>query len=346
VSKKWINHGVVAAVALAGVTAALLALVGTGKAASPNICATASTATTNASCVAELVVPHVITANGDAVSITSFTNQSGAGGATATHVVLTVTFPAAVTVKSISALVDSSPITATCTPAPLPASATSASCPVGTIAGGHKAQLIVRFSTATGGTLEGSAAYGEAGNDSLPPRPNGTVNDTQKARDSLGIAAAGAAQGTCFDASQFLNGGVATVSGLITTQMTTASVGQTNTANVPCTPASAGVDTVTGHRPTNFIPVSFAEFLTVPSGSFGTVTIDLNFNVPKGFVLKELTAGTDPTVATNWFTVDPCVSGLPASGDSCVFDKKNLPKGGLEYILHVLGSSFDPKYSG
>jgi hypothetical protein len=246
-----------------------------------------------------------------------------------------------VTVKSISTLLGGQAIAAACT-----TTATSVACPFGSVAGGSKAQLIVRFAATTGGSLVGTASYGEGGTDSGSPRPNGTVNDTQVAHDGLTVVGDGTAQGTCYDATQFLNGGLATVSGSITTQSTRAAVGQTNTANVPCTPASAGIDAATGHRPSNFIPVSFAEFLTLPTGSFGTVTIDLNFNVPRGFVLKELVAGTDPTVATNWIQVPPCVSGLPPSGDSCVFDKKNLPKGGLEYILHVLGSSFDPKYSG
>lgn len=341
--KTWTHHGVAAAVAVAVAAAGLLAIVSSGKAASPNICTKASTSTSDATCVVEQVVPHVIEPGKDAISITSFKNQSGIGGATATHAVVSVTFPSSVTVKSISTLVDGTAITATCTTTP-----TSVACPFGSLAGGSKAQLIVRFTATAGGSLVGTATYGEGGTDSGSPRPNGTVNDTQVAHDPLPLVVVGdgTAQGTCYDATQFLNGGLATVAGSITTQSTTAVVGQTNTANVPCTPASAGVDAATGHRPSNFIPVSFAEFLTLPTGSFGTVTIDLNFSVPKGFVLKELTAGADPTVGTNWSQVLPCVSGLPPSGDSCVFDKKNLPKGGLEYILHVLGSTFDPKYSG
>jgi hypothetical protein len=92
--------------------------------------------------------------------------------------------------------------------------------------------------------------------------------------------------------------------------------------------------------------VSFAEFMQITGNAFGTVTVDFLTSVPNGLVLKELVAGTDPTVASNWQPVPNCVSDLPPSGDSCISSKKNLPKGGLEFILHVLGSSVDPRYIG
>jgi hypothetical protein len=40
------------------------------------------------------------------------------------------------------------------------------------------------------------------------------------------------------------------------------------------------------------------------------------------------------------------VSGLPPSGDSCIFDTANLPKGGVRWILHAFGTLFDSKYAG
>jgi len=344
--KKWITPGI-AVVAAAAVTAAVLAFASGGKAASPSVCTTASSDTTmtKASCVSELVAPHVLTVNADAVSITSFINQSGVGGATAARVVLSVKFPSQVTVKAIKVLVNGTVVSNSCTPTTLPALAQTVSCSVGSIIGGDRAKMIVRFSTATGGVLEGAVSYGEGGNDSSPPRPNGTVNDTQKAWDTLAIAGASAA-GDCFDATQFLNGGHATVSGSTTAQATTASVGQATTSlSLPCTPASAGVDTDPAHRPLNFVPVSFAEFPTTEGNVPGTVTIDFLSGVPKGFVLKELQLGKDPTDPNSWSPVPTCASNLSGS-DSCIVNTKNLPKGGLEYNLNVFGSNFDPSYSG
>jgi hypothetical protein len=337
---QWIKPGLAAAVAAAAVIASLLAFASGGQAASPNICTTPSTATSNASCVTELVTPHVLTAGGDAVSITSFTNQSG-GGATATHVALHVAFPSSVTVEAITILLNGAVSSTPCTVPSSPVSAVS--CPVGSIIGGSKAKMIIRFSTAGGGTLEGSASYGESGNDSLPPRPNGTVNDSQVARDSLAIAGAGQA-GNCYDLA---TGGIANVSGSTTTQSTAASVGKAaSSLNLPCTPASAGVDTDPNHRPSSFSQnVSFAEFMTITGNAAGTVTLDFLSSVPKGFVLKELKLGFDPTLTTSWFAVPTCASN-PSGGDSCIVSTKNLPKGGMQYILRVTGSSFDPRYGG
>jgi hypothetical protein len=347
----WKRPGVLAVVAAAAFIGSLLAFTAGGQAASPNICNTASTATTNASCVAQTVAPHVLTANEDAVSITQFTNESGVGGATATHVVLSATFPAPVTVTGILLFVNGAQVSTTnlCTPATLPSgpSAQSVSCSAGSILGAGNAKMIVRFKTAQAMTVTGAAVYGESGNDSLPPRPNGTVNDSQQSRDSFTIASAGTAQGDCFDANQFV-GGLASVSGATTTQSTSASLGQASASlNLPCSPASAGIDTDPTHRPASFTrPVSFAEFMQITGNAFGTVTVDFLTSVPNGLVLKELVAGTDPTVASNWQPVPNCVSDLPPSGDSCISSKKNLPKGGLEFILHVLGSSVDPRYIG
>jgi hypothetical protein len=339
--KRWIKPGLAAAVAAAAATATLLALAGGGQAASPNICKTASTSSVDATCVTEQVVPHVLTAGGDAVSATTFTNESGVGGATASHVALSVTFPGTVTVGPIKMLVDGAVVSNSCT-----SSTQVVSCSFGSIIGGGKAEMIVRFSTSTQGRLEGAASYGEGGNDSNP-HPNTTVNDTQVAHDTLAIAAGGTAAGDCFDAADFVNN-LVTVQGSTALQLTKASVGHAASQNLPCTPASAGVDTDSSHRPQTFSQnVSFVEFSTITGNATGTVTIDFFATLPKAFVLREWTPGTDLTVGTNWPTVLPCVSGLPQSGqDSCIASKKNLPKGGLEYILNVLGSSFDPRYGG
>jgi hypothetical protein len=323
--------------------AAVLGTAGIGKAASPNICLTASTTNTNASCVAELTAPHVLTAGGDGVSVTRFTNQSNLGGATATHVVLSATFlDGAVTVKGVTLFVNGSQVSTTsCStgspPIPLatPVDTDTVSCPVGAIVGGSSAKLVVRFSVPTAGrTVAGSASYGEGGNDSTPPRPNGSKNDLQTSRDSFTIAGT-SAQGSCFPAGT-------TVSGSTATQVTTASVGAVDPSlDLPCTPAGAGV--AVGPLPAGFVSsIWFTDFLAVdPSaGGFATVTLDALFNVPKSFVLKELTG-------TNWTAVPACNgSGLPPSGDSCIFSTSNLPKGGVRWILHAYGTAFDSKYAG
>lgn len=333
--------------ALAGTiaVAAVLGTAGIGKAASPNICLSSSTSTKNASCVAQLTAPHVVTAGQDAVSVTRFTNQSGVGGSTATHVVLSATFlvgtvATPVTVKGVTLFVNGSPVsTASCSPVSLADPVATVSCPAGTIPGASSAKLVVRFSAQTAMTVAGSASYGEGGNDSAPPRPNGSKNDLQISKDSFTIAGT-SAQGNCFDTS------VGTLSGSTATQVTTASIGAVDPSlDLPCTPGGAGVDTV-GTRPTGFVPIWFTDFLTINSGGFATVTLDALFNVPKSFVLRELT-GLDASDAASWTAVPACNgSGLPPSGDSCIFSTSNLPKGGVRWTLHALGVLFDSKYAG
>jgi archaellum component FlaF (FlaF/FlaG flagellin family) len=337
---RWIKPGLAAAVTAVAVIASLLAFASGGKAASPNVCTISSTPTTNASCVSEFASPHVLTANKDAVSVTSFTNQ--ASGATATHVVVSVTFSSSVTVKAIKVLVNGIVVSSSCTPASLPAPALLVSCPVGNISAGVKVKVVVRFSTGTSVDLVGAATYGESGNDSSPP--NGTANDTQSARDSLAIAVGGAAQGNCFDAAQFFKG-LVTVSGSTSLKAITASVGQADSSlSLPCTPASAGVDTNQGHHPLSFLTndVAFAEFMRLPGNAVGTVTIDVS-SPPAGFILKEF-VGTDLADLTNadlWQDVPFCA--VNPSGTSCIVSVK---AGGTKYILNVRGSNVDPRYGG
>jgi hypothetical protein len=336
--------------ATAGVVA-LLAFAHGGNAASGNICAVPST--TNASCVKESLTPHVITANGDAISVTDFKNESGIGGANATHVVVSATFsPGPVNVKRIILIVNGVQVFSNpppspsspnpCTPALLPASTATVSCSAGNIAGAGRVRLIVRFSTGVDTQVAGKATYGEGGTDNCPNQPNCTVNDSQGSSDSLTIATSGNAQGSCFDPAQFVKG-LVTVSGSTVNKIVTASVGQADSSqNLPCTPASAGVDPNLPRPPSFLTPgVAFAEFTTVQNNAVGTVTIELS-SVPTGFVLKELKPGFDPALEGSWIAVPQCVSGLPPSGfDSCI-----LKTTGKKFVLNVFGSPVDPRYGG
>jgi hypothetical protein len=323
-----------------------LTLAGGGGAASPGICITSSTGTTDASCVRQLVTPHVVTANNDVQTITSFTNESGSGGANASRVLLAVSFPSNVTVKAIKVTVNTNVIFSSeppgpttpnpCTPAVLPATASTVTCSVGSVSGGSKANLYVRAATATGGTVTGSANYGERTNDNA-----GQLNSTQLARDSFAIGDGSKAKGGCFDSTS------TTLTGSTSTQSITSTAGPVDSSlKVQCMPLASGIDT-DGPRPPGFTPIWFTDFLGINGGGFGTVLVDANFKVPSTFVLRELT-GLNPTDPNSWTPVPiGCLaSGLPPSGDSCIFDTKNLPKGGLRWILHVTGTLFDSKFAG
>jgi hypothetical protein len=252
-----------------------------------------------------------------------------------------VTFPSPVTVKSLALFVNGSKVFSNppptpgpnpCTPSTLPASlgaAQTVSCSAGDIAGGGTVRLVVQFSTNTGMALAGAASYG---------------NDTQTSRDELRIAGSSpgiVAQGGCFATTQ------ATFAAATATQGTGLTVGRVDPSfGLPCSPASAGVDTNPNHHPPGFQDVSFAEFKPPAQGVFGTVIVRFLTSLPGSFVLKEL-IGSDPTLPSSWTPVPNCISGLPPSGiDSCIFRKSISVNGGLEFNLHVLGSQTDPKYSG
>lgn len=316
--------------------AALLAVATAGRAASTNICSTPSTGTplSPASCVQELVVPHYISTGASAISLTKFTNQSGVGGATATHTVISVNFQTPVSVTAIALSVGGLPISATsCTPSPGSSSVTSVSCPVGNIAGGSTAKMTVEFSGATTTmTLTGAASYGEGCcNASNPP------NDYQVNYDKLTVVTDGTASGDCFSTTTW------NVNGKTSTQSTSASGGQ-GSGGFPCTFADAGVfPTVPAGYHTQ---VSFVEF-PVMTGSPATVVIQFT-PLPSGlnwktFPLYENNGGAN-------FVVPNCnLDGSVPSGsgfDSCIYNRSTLPKGGAEIDMHVTGSPIDGSYWG
>lgn len=370
--KRWISIGFVPLAVAAAIAAAF---VSGSKAASPSICTKNSTDKTDASCVKETVLPHVLTAGQDAVSITKFTNQSGVGGATATHVTVSVSFSAPVAVKRITLFVNGTqvfsnpppdpPTSSPCTPASLPASsATTVSCSAGEIAGGGTAKLIVRFSTSSAVTLIGAATYGESGKDN-PSGPKGVVNDKQVARDSLSMAGGATAEGKCVDLGST---DFAIVSGSsdngTTLQTTTATFGRADPSqNLPCTPAAGGVINATPSPLKT--QISFVELAEFPGFGYATVNVDITplpTNLSK-FVLIEDTQFVPPFFATYITVPKSCDAntGLPPNAgpleqgatdstphhnDTCIASTSTLPRGGARFVLHVIGSPFDGHYGG
>ena len=267
----------------AAIVAAVLVLASGGAAAGKNICSVPSP--TAASCVKEVAAPHFITQGADALSITKFTNESGNGGGTATHVVLSVGFsspadstvPVNVDVKSITLLVNGSAAAATgCTPTTLPATVSTVSCPVGNLAGGGTAKMTVRFAASTSTTLTGTATYGEGSG--TPGQP---TNSVQGNTDTLTVPTDGSAAGGCSNSAQ-------NVSGAMGGQTTSASVGTAADSSLPCTYADAGVLSSALAAPgTLKSQISFVEFPALANGALATVNI-LFTPLPAGVNLNKL----------------------------------------------------------
>jgi hypothetical protein len=314
---------------------------------------------TAASCVQEVAAPHFISQGAEALSFTKFTNESGSGGGTATHVVIAVGFSSPVDVKSITLLVNGSAADVTgCTPTTSPAAGVSSvSCPVGNLSGGGTAKLTVRFAANTSTTLTGTATYGEGSG--TPGQP---TNSVQGNTDTLTVPSDGSAGGGCSNTAQ-------NVTGTLGGQTTSASVGTAADTSLPCTYADAGVlSSAFAAAGTLKSQISFVEF-PAPASGFATVKI-LFTPLPAGVNLNKLKLLEDTNYTQGSFfqtsiTVPPCDKsgntpgnipapvgiplpgandGAPHSNDSCIFNRSPLPGGGGELDLHILSSPLDGHY--
>jgi hypothetical protein len=326
---------IAAAIVVAVSIAAALAIATSGRAASGNICNSPTTSTNPwASCVKQFVLPHFITANSKALSVTKFTNESGPSGATATHLVLSVDFGAAPANVSIVAgttkvfLNDVALGTTGCATSTGSNGDLVLSCPVGNVSGGGIAKMVVEFTTAQNLNLVGTATYGEGpGNPSNPP------NDFQQNHDTLNVVADGSATGSCFNAAWSLTGS--------TPQQKTSAAGGLGNDGFPCTFADAGV---VASVPAGFH--TFVSFVEFPLMAGPPAKVVLQFT-PLPAPLKWQTFPlyeNDP----NGPTVQKCgADGLPTNGlDSCITNRSTLPKGGAEIDLNVVGSPGDGSYWG
>jgi hypothetical protein len=341
------------------VLTALLAFAAGSRAASGNICNVNSGTppTTAASCVTEVVGPHFITAGGTAVSVTKFHNEAGAGGATATHVQLTVTFPDAVSIVGTPSVFAEDPgkttftqISSTCTTSTT--SPTVVSCSAGTVKGDGRAKMVVEFSGSGGGQLKGEATYGEGGGG-----PSNPPNDDQINFDTLTVGQGGAAGG-CFNVN-----GTQTVSGNGNGQQTQVTVPPTSDGTLPCTFVEGGVTSAAVGMP-GVTQVSFVEFPNLSGNGYATVYIVLN-PLPTGFNLNKSPIFEDTSgngTFSTYITVPACdkkgnivgPTGNPVVGqtdpspvnDSCIFARTSLGKGAGEVGMHVLANPFDQTYKG
>jgi hypothetical protein len=362
---RLLGLGVAALAVLAGV----LAFATGSRAASGNICMTPSVGTplSAASCVTEVVAPHFT--GGPAISFTKFHNESGSGGATATHVLLSVTFPGPVAIDSVTVWVAApgstnfTSISATsCTAQPGPTLVTVESCPVGNIAGDGRAKMIVGFHGTTSGQLKGEAQYGEGGgNPSNPP------NDDQVNYDTLTVGSATVAGG-CFNSSSATFTSGASSSG----QTTSITLGQTTDTTLPCTYADAGVKdkSLGANGNSENSDISFVEFPALAAGTFANVTITFPSAVKvnnKTPIFEDTTYTTDPSAVpyfTTFITVTNCNNkgqivvdnkttfiGTPSKGetdsssplfyDSCVASRNPSTN---QVVLHVLANPLDQTY--
>lgn len=363
-------------VAVVAVLAGVLAFATGSRAASGNICVGPSLATadltdfpiglTPATCVTEVLAPPFISGAADhAISFTKFHNEA-IGGATATHVLLSVTFPdvGAVTIDSAEVWVEAPGATSftlfahpSCATTTNSTGHTVESCSAGNIAGGGHAKMVVQFHGSAGGILSGEVQYGEGGgNPSNPP------NDDQANYGTLYVGST-APDGSTGAGGCSASGGSVTSSAL-GNQITSVTVGSTNDPTLvnACTYFDAGV------RPSSdgvgsSLPISFVDFPTLPAAApYAIVTItfpstykvsnktlvdeDTNYAVPyfssfvtlancdrKGNIVvdnKTTFVGTPPKGETN--------SSNPLYLDACIASRSPSTN---QVVVHALANPLD-----
>jgi hypothetical protein len=312
--------------------AAIFGMAGTGKAASVNTCMNVNG---QPNCFT-VKAPLYLTSGQTGVATATFKNIFG--NATASHTVLTLTFPAGISVltENISA---SRPGT-NCS-----ASGQTATCDFGSVQSGTTVRMFVRFTGPTGLgpiTVTGSLSYAEG---------NGTNgNDVFNASSSFQSVDGTGKGGYCTTAPiKFVKNKMVP---LLTT--TDAATGQTTTieqlsaltGGFPCTNISAGIEPAPTPGPG--VPtskISVVDFLTT-----GAVTLLFPGRDASTFVLKELSIIDGQTwvnVAQCGNPVDP--SSFPAGTDSCYTAKTNVTKNGTKFVqisLTVVGSPPDGRYGG
>jgi hypothetical protein len=195
--------------------------------------------------------------------------------------------------------------------------------------------------------MDGTAFWNEIGNGGNPVT-NNMITSTPSF-DTTGVVTGSGVMGTC----QTTVG-----TGTPLTLNTTGTTGQRTllsiskqAENFPCTPASAGVETVSppsgacgGAACTT--QTSFVFFPSLLDSATATVTLDFpgsslaSGTTPKKFVLYQLLGGPQGVVVAD------CGTTPNASPDTCIVSRAKYGTQGVELVLRVLGSLIDPRYVG
>jgi hypothetical protein len=211
----------------------------------------------------------------------------------------------------------------------------------------RKISIVVKSSALGTLKMEGSGFWNEIGNGGNPIS-NNMIASTPSA-DITGVVTGSGVMGTCQTT-------VGTSSPLVLN--TTSSSGQrtllsiSNQAeNFPCTPASAGVESVAPPAgacggATCTTQTSFVFFPSLLAGSAATVILDFPASVlpsgttPKKFVLYQFLGDPQGVVVAD------CGTTPNASPDTCIVSRAKYGTQGVELVLRVFGSLIDPRYGG
>jgi hypothetical protein len=256
----------------------------------------------------------------------------GLNNGSATHVVITLTFPTG-----------TQDIVLTTCPGSASYSGLMANCDIGTVQNGQQVRV---FATYTAGSAD-TAALIDGNVKWDVPKGGGNTGGTNgiDAPSTVAIFSATGATfaGKCTTAASDSVG----ASDPSTGKATTVTYGTVDDSlGFPCTPAQAGVDpdtTVRGHTP------GIWSLLVAPlaGGALGQAVLTLN-PLPRGvnFNNAQLFEVIGNPVPANLHLVPSCLSGgaLPAGVDACITGQVKFDKG-VQFFVNVQGSSLDPSFT-
>lgn len=221
-------------------------------------------------------------------------------------------------------------------------------CDLGTVRVGETRRISVVVKPPLGTIkMEGTAFWNEIGNGGNPVVNNMIISTPSF--DTTDVVTGSGVMGTCQTTVGTSNPLLlSTTSG--TGQRTLLSISN-QAENFPCTPASAGVETVSppagacgGAACTT--QTSFVFFPSLLDSATATVTLDFpgsslpTGTTPKKFVLYQLLGGAQGVVVAD------CGTTPNASPDTCIVSRAKYGTQGVELVLRVLGSLIDPRYVG
>jgi len=212
----------------------------------------------------------------------------------------------------------------------------------------RKVSIVVKSSAVGSIKMEGSAFWNEIGNGGNPVT-NNMITSTPSFETTDVVTGSGV-MGTCQTTVGTSSPLVLNTTSGTTGQRTLLSIAN-QAENFPCTPASAGVETVSppsgacgGAACTT--QTSFVFFPSLLNGSTANVILDFPGSIlpsgttPKKFVLYQLLGGPQGVVVAD------CGTTPNASPDTCIVSRAKYGTSGVELVLRVLGSLIDPRYVG
>jgi hypothetical protein len=271
--------------------------------------------------------PSQLTAGSTGFVRAKFTPVGTGNSGSATHVVISFTFPSGTTDTKVT----------TCPGTPSADGLNPATCTIGTV---HNGDQVTMDATYKAGPTAGSPTINESvGWDVAKTGGSTGGHNVKPSSNPIEINTDGTFAGTCSplsNSSSSLNAGAPGVHKSIVLDF-----GQVDSSlSFPCTPAQAGVDSSVDGPTT---PGSWTLLVApLAGGAFAQAHLTID-TLPRGIKWNNAQL-FEVGVST---PVPPCASATspPTTGDACLANQIKSGSSGVEFIVNVLGTGIDPSFT-